>query len=137
MLVLAAGMSAVFMLVVAAMHVGVKAEPAAEKRLYRFICAAGNSAIQLYPCFRKSILSAGSYTAADKYVHAECGEHSCESAVSLSVGVCDFFSDNLIVFNVVDFELRGVTEMLKDVSVFVCYCNFHDIFLSLIVISQE
>lgn len=40
-------------------------------------------------------------------------------------------SDNHIVFNVINFEFFSVPKMLKNLSVFVCYCNSHNfIFLS-------
>ena len=46
-------------------------------------------------------------------------------AVAAAVGIHDLFSDDLSVFNIIQLELLGMSEMLKDRSVFISHCDSH------------
>ena len=66
-----------------------------------------------------SMISAMSVTAANKYICFYSGEYADQCTVAGAVGIYKLCFNDLAVFNIVQFELLGVTEMLKDVSVFV------------------
>ncbi len=57
-------------------------------------------------------------TAANKFICFYSGEYADKYTVAGAVGIYKRCFNDLAVFNIVQFELLGVTEMLKDVSVF-------------------
>ena len=64
----------------------------------------------------------------NQYVGIKRHQNRRKRAVSLAVGinncaVCDF-----AVLHGIYLKLFGVAEMLKNLSVFMCYCNFHNLF---------
>ena len=65
------------------------------------------------------MISAMSVTAANKYICFYSGEYADQCTVAGAVGIYKLCFNDLAVFNIVQFELLGVTEMLKDVFVFV------------------
>ena len=54
-------------------------------------------------------------------------------AVTASVRVRNLGRNDLTVLYCVDLKLLGVSEVLKDLSVFISYCNFHNINLHFII----
>ena len=124
--VAAAGVTlTVMMVVVVALHVGIVEEIALDQCLHRRIGIAADTAKEADACRCKRHLCAAADTAADQNVGAQALEDGGESAVSLSVGINDRGGDDRAVCYVVDLELLRVTEVLENLSVFVCYCNFH------------
>ena len=57
----------------------------------------------------------------------DCGQiDACQCAVTAAVGVNDFRMDNFAVCSFIKLELFGVAEMLKNLTVFIGNCNFHN-----------
>ena len=63
--------------------------------------------------------------AADQNINILFSQHSGKRSVALAVGGKHDRGDNAVVFHRVHLELFGLSEMLENFSVFVCYCNFH------------
>lgn len=62
-------------------------------------------------------------------IHAVRFEHLRQRAVTFALGVHHGLGGYLSVLHIVQLELFGMSEMLKDLSVVIGDCNFHDIFL--------
>ena len=84
-----------------------------------------NACVQLYPGIRKRHLSAQPDAAADQGVSLYSLQEACKSSVAAAVGIDDLLLYDPAVFNIIQFELLGMTEVLKDLSVFVCDCDSH------------
>ena len=113
------GFPAVFMIVVFTMHIGIESKIAGNKSIYRFIGITFDTAVELYSVFCQRHLCTAANTAANKYICFYSGEYAGQCTVAGAVGIYKLCFNDLAVFNIVQFELLGVTEMLKDVSVFV------------------
>ena len=123
--VASAGMTAFAVTVMVASDVGVIAEITCEQRLNRRVARADDTAEQTDACLRERHLRAAADTAANQDVRAVVAEHGRKRAVSLTVCIHNGRRNDLSVFNIVNLERFGVTEMLKDLFVFISNCNFH------------
>lgn len=121
------GFPAVFMIVVFTMHIGIESKIAGNKSIYRFIGITADTAVELYSVFCQRHLCAATNAAANKCICFYSGEYAGQCTVAGAVGIYKLCFNDFAVFNIVQFELLGVTEMLKDVSVFVSYCDSHNI----------
>lgn len=119
------GFPAVFMIVVFTMHIGIESKIAGNESIYRFIGITTDTAVELYSVFCQCHLCAATNNAANKYICFYSGEHACKCAVAGAVGIYQLCFNDLAVFNIVQFELLGVTEMLKYIAVFIGNCDFH------------
>ena len=70
----------------------------------------------------KAALLAGKNVLCDTVLHQE----ACQCAVTAAVGVNDFRMSDFAVHSFIKLELLGVTEVLKDLTVFIGNCNFHN-----------
>jgi hypothetical protein len=116
---------AVLVVVVIASDLGIKTQLIGEECVHRFIARAADTAKQLDAGTRKCHLCAASDTAADEYRYVLLREKSCQRTVTATARVDDLGGYYRSVFHRIDFKLFGVSEMLKDLSVFISYCNFH------------
>ena len=125
--VVAAAVSTVVVLVivVVALDIGVIAEIVRKIRLDRCIARAAYTAVELDARLCKSHLCATANASADENVSTECLQKSRKCSVTASVCVRDLGGNDLTVFYSVDLKLLGVSEVLKDLSVFISNCNFH------------
>ncbi len=89
---------------------------------------AGSAAEHLDAEVSQSNLSTGTDAAANHCVYVVGVEECCNSVMTAFFSRNDFSVNNLAFFNVKELELRCVTEMLTDFSVFVRRCNTHDVF---------
>ena len=103
------GFPAVFMIVVFTMHIGIESKIAGNKSIYRFIGITADTAVELYSVLCQHHLC----TAANKYICFYSGEYAGQCTVVGAVGIYKLCFNDLAVFNIVQFELLGVTEMLK------------------------
>ena len=61
-------------------------------------------------------------------------QEACQCAVTAAVGVNNFRMDDFAVRNFIKLELFGVTEMLKNLTVFIGNCKFHkDVYKSQLI----
>jgi hypothetical protein len=112
-------------LMVTAIGVGVVAEIACNKSFNRLIAISAYTAQKLDARTGKCHLGTTSDASANQHVCTKRQENGCERAMSLTVGanngaVCDFS-----VRYGVYLKLLGMSEVLKNLSVFVSNCNFH------------
>lgn len=105
--------------------VGVINEIVSEQSFDRFVGVAGGSAVELYAGLRESVSRAAADASADENVSVQIAEYACERAVTAAHSIYDFSGEYFAVLNFVDLKLSGVAEMLKNVSVFICYCYTH------------
>ena len=86
-------------------------------------------------CLCKRVLSALSHASADKRVYAAVLEQPRQRLMSYSVRAHHFRRNDFAVLDFIYFEVLCSSEMLKDVSVIVCYSYFHSVLLLLIIFS--
>lgn len=110
------------------MDIGIVGKGSGKKGFYCFICAAGNAAEKLDAGLHKHALRTAADAAADYGIYIVAAQETGQGAMAASCGVCYLFVHDLCSFNVVELELFRMSEMLKNVSVFVSYCNSHNVF---------
>ncbi len=115
----------VVMSVVVAAGVGIIVQCSGSKRLRCFIRRTLNAGIQFDPHVRQRHLSAAANTAADQCIDLGSLKESRQRAMTASVRVNNLFSHNFTVFHVIQLKLRGVSEVLEDLSVFIGNCDSH------------
>ena len=109
-------------------NIGVEVQFACYQCFCCCISVAGNTAKQLNTTFGKCHLGTAPDTAADQNIRIQRMEKFGKRTVSLTVCVDDTTLHYLTVLNIVNLKLLGMSEMLINVAIFVCYCNSHDIF---------
>ena len=95
---------AVLMVMVVTVNVGIVAQTSVEQCAHRRVSVPADTAVEL---------------------DARIGE-CCQCAVTTAVGVNDFRMSDFAVHSFIKLELLGVTEVLKDLTVFIGNCNFHN-----------
>ena len=116
------------MIVVIALYIGIIMKVVGKVCVNCRISVAGNTAKQLDTAFGERHLCTASDATADQDIRMQRVENIGKRAVPLTVGVDDAAIHYLTVLNIVNFKLLGMTEVLINVAIFVCYCNSHDIF---------
>ena len=123
---------AVLVIVVVALDVGVIAEIVRKKRLDCCIARTADTAVEFDARLRKRHLCATADTAADQYRYILLCEKSRKRTVTATVRIHDRCGNDLAVLYVIYLELFSMSEMLKDLSVFVSNCYFHAFILLII-----
>ena len=95
------------------------------KSFCRIIRRSLNTSIKFNSRVRQCHLSTHSNTATDQSVHFGCLKETGQRPMSASVCVYNLFSYDLAILCIIQFELLGMSEMLKDLSVFISDCNSH------------
>ena len=116
---------AVMMVMVVAFGIGIISKVPCNKALYRLVSISVDTAIELNACLGKCHLCAAANAAADQHIDIELGKKTGECAMSASVGIDDLSGKNFIPFNGINLELLRVTEVLKNCTITVRYCDFH------------
>ena len=121
-----------FVVVVIASDLGIEIQFICKQSVYCIVARAANSAEKLNARTRKCHLSTTANSAANENISTHCLQKARKCAVTASIRVDDLGRNDLSILYCVDLKLLRVTEMLKDLSVFVSNCNFH-IFILLII----
>lgn len=116
------------MIVMIALYIGIIMKVVGKVCVNCRISVAGNTAKQLNTTFGKCNLCTASDAAADQDIRMQRAENIGKRAVPLTVGVDEAAIHHLTVLNIVNLKLLGMSEILINVAIFVCYCNSHDIF---------
>ena len=116
---------AVFVIVMIAFDLGVEVQFICEQSVYCPVARAANSAEKLNACICESHLSTAANPAADQYRYVLLREKSRKCTVTVSVRIHYLGRNDLTVLYRVDLKLIGMSEVLKDLSVIISYCNFH------------
>ena len=125
--VFAAGMIAVAvcMVMMVAVHVGIKGESPRQQGCYGFVCRTLHAAVQGDAGLGQGHLRAAADAAADQRIDALSLQKSSQRAVAAAHRVDDFCTDDCTVFYFVNLKLFRVAEMLENLALFICNCNFH------------
>ena len=116
---------AVVMIVVVTLYVRVISKRTIKQCFDCGIRGAANTAVKLNSCLCQCHLCSAADAAANKCVNAECRKHSCQCSVTAAVGIDYFTVYDFPALCVINLKLLGVAEVLKNLSVFISYCNFH------------
>ena len=93
--------------------------------LHSRVSGTGDAAIKLDPCFCKRSLSTHSNASTDQGIRLRRLQETGKRAMPIAVGWDDLLSSDLPIFHIIELKLFGMSEMLKDLSVVVRYCNSH------------
>ena len=78
-------------------------------------------------CIRdRGCLRTAADASADQSVYTVLHQEACQCTVTTAIGVNDFRMDDFAVRSFIKLELLGVAEMLKNLTVFIGNCNFHN-----------
>ncbi len=114
------------MICVVTVNIGIVAQISAEQCVHRCISVPADTAVELDARFGQSRLRTAADASADQSVHAVLHQKTCQCAVTAAVGVNDFRMNNFAVCSFIKLELFSVAEMLKNLTVFIGNCNFHN-----------
>ena len=114
-----AAMLAAAVVMVITVNIGVVAQISAEQCAHRRVNVPTDTAVELDARFGQSRLRTAADASANQSVHAVLHQESCQCAVTAAVGINDFRMDDFAVHSFIKLELLGVTEMLKDLTVFI------------------
>ena len=117
---------AVFMVMVVTVNIGIVAQIPVEQCAHRRVSVPADTAIELDTRLGQSCLRTAADASANQSVHAVLHQEACQCAVTTAVGVNDFRMSDFAVHSFIKLELLGVTEMLKDLTVFIGNCNFYN-----------
>ena len=116
----------VLMAMVVTVNIGIVAQISAEQCAHRCVSVPADTAVELDARFGQSCLRTAADASANQSVHAVLHQEACQCAVTAAVGVNDFRMDDFAVRSFINLELLGVAEMLKDLTVLIGNCNFHN-----------
>ena len=124
-LVVAAALTAVLTVVVAAGGVGARGEVAREESLDDLVGVAAVAGIGLDAHPSEGHDGASADSSADELGDAEVLEVDCEGLMPCAAVVDDAGGDDLVILDLVELELLCVSEMLEDFAVPVCGSDYH------------
>ena len=111
---------------VVTVNIGVVAQTSAEQCAHRCVSVPADTAVELDARLGQCCLRTAADASANQSVHAVLHQEACQCAVTAAVGVNDFRMDDFAVRSFIKLELFGVAEMLKNLTVFIGNCNFHN-----------
>jgi hypothetical protein len=114
-----------FVVVVIASNLGIEVQLIRKQCVNRIVTRTADTAEKLNARTRKSHLRTASNAATDQNRHTLLRKESRKCSVTASVCIHDLGRNDLTVLYRVDLKLLGMSEVLKNLSVFISYCNFH------------
>ena len=129
--VLVTAFPVMMMPVMIATGIGIKSQSPCGKSPRGFISGALHTCIQPDPSVGQGHLRAHSDSAADQGISLRSLQESGQSAMAASVGINDLLTDDFSILNVIQLELFGMAEMLKNLSIVIgngdshCFASFH------------
>ena len=117
---------AVLMVMVVTVNIGIVAQTSAEQCVHRCVSVPADTAVELDARFGQSCLRTAADASANQSVHAVLHQEACQCAVTAAVGINNFRMNDFAVRSFIKLELFSVTEMLKNLTVFIGNCNFHN-----------
>ena len=110
---------------VTATDLGIVMQGPRQQRFHGIVCAAADTAIKLNASLRQRSFCAASNAATDQNVHTVLPKKPRQRPMAAAIGRNHLGRCDRSFGHIVDFELFCVPKMLKDLLVFVSYCNFH------------
>ena len=117
-----------------ALNVGFLLQASVKQRRYCRIRISLHAAIQFDTRFCQCRLRTAADPSANQNIRAAFHQKTCQRAVPAAAGIHHFRADHLALGHLIDFKLLCMSEMLKDLSVFISNCNFHSHFSFKIVL---
>ena len=117
----------VMMSMVVALGFGIVFQRSIRKGFRGGIRRSLNACVKPDPDIRKRRLRTHTDASADQGVSLHRLQEAGQRAMAASVGFHDLLIHDLPLFNIVQLELLGMSEVLEDLSVFVCDCDPHGI----------
>ena len=117
------------MIMVRAVHIGIKRQRTVQKSLYRLICVALHAADQTDIGLRKRCLCAAANAAADQRIHTKLCQQAGQRTVTAAVRIHHLCMQQLAAGYLVQLKLLRVAKMLENLSVFIGNCDLHNHFL--------
>ena len=117
---------AVLMVMVVTVNIGIVAQISAEQCAHRCVSFSTDTAVELDTRLGQSCLRTAADASANQSVHTVLHQEACQCAVTAAVGVNDFRMRDFAVRSFIKLELFSVAEMLKNLTVFIGNCNFHN-----------
>ena len=110
---------------VTATDLGIVMQGPRQQRFHGIVCAAADTAIKLNASPSQRSFCAASNAATDQNVHTVLPKKPRQRPMAAAIGRNHLGRCDRSFGHIVDFELFCVPKMLKDLLVFVSYCNFH------------
>jgi hypothetical protein len=120
---------AVLVIVVVALYIGIVSEVACKQSVHRIVAGTADTAVERNTCPGKSHLCATADAAANENLCTDRAKQTRKCAMSPTACIHNLGGYDFSVLDLIHFKFCCVTEVLKDLSVFVCYCNFHNFIL--------
>ena len=117
---------AVRMVMVVTVNIGIVAQISAEQCVHRCVSVSADTAVELDARFGQSCLRTAADASASQSVHAVLHQKDCQCAVTAAVGINNLRMRDFAVRSFINLELFSVAEMLKNLTVFIGNCNFHN-----------
>ena len=89
------------------------------------VCITGNACIYFNICIVQCDSCTHTHAAADQCTNTMLCQVACQCAVAEAVGSDDLAGNHCTVFYFINLKVFSPSEMLKNLTVFVSYCNFH------------
>ena len=121
----AAGMALAVIMMMTALRVGIVVQASGQKRRHRFIRISLHAGIQTDPRVVQRHPRAHSDPAADQRLHAVRLQEARQRSVSATLCADHRFLRHLSILCLIQLEALTMSEMLKNLSVFIGYRNFH------------
>ena len=117
---------AVRMVMVVTVNIGIVVQTSAEQCVHRCVSVPADTAVELDTRLGQSCLRTAADASANQSVHTVLHQEACQCTVTAAVGVNDFRMSDFAVRSFINLELFSVAEMLKNLTVFIGNCNFHN-----------
>ena len=114
------------MVMVVTVNIGVVAQTSAEQSLHRCVSVPADTAVELDARLGQSCLRTAANASANQSVHTVLHQEACQCAVAAAVGINNFRMRDFAIRSFINLELFGMAEMLKNLTVFIGNCNFHN-----------
>ena len=117
---------AVRMVMVVTVNIGIVVQTSAEQCVHRCVSVPADTAVELDTRLGQSRLGTAADASANQSVHTVLHQEACQCAVTAAVGINDLRMRDFAVRSFIKLELFSVTEMLKNLTVSIGNCNFHN-----------
>ena len=111
---------------VVTVNIGIVVQTSAEQCVHRCVSVPADTAVELDARLGQCCLRTAADASADQSVYTVLHQEACQCAVTAAVGINDFRMSDFAVCSFIKLELFGVAEMLKNLTVFIGNCNFHN-----------
>lgn len=116
---------AMLLVVMAASYVGIEFQRTIEQILDGFIGTARNAAIEVNRSGRQGLLGSAADAAGNDGIDFLGLQEPYQGTVSLTIRADDIGFDDIPVFDIINLELRRMTEMLEYIPIFIRNCYSH------------